>query len=181
MLPNFKLQAWLVTALAAVWIAGVAEACTCPPADRVWARFEDSQIGTPDFWWGDPILIDEIRVCTHAVRFEFLVQQNQVMTRAALVFPNPDAELIESRLGLEPGTPKFASELEHFAKRYESLIAGLNSMFEIPAGHFLSVDFGAAEANECPILVPGRKLALQWRGHELLLRGYLDVYFAIAA
>jgi hypothetical protein len=114
------------------------------------------------------------------VRFELVVKQEGILTRAALVFPKPDPELIESRLGLEPGNAKFASELEHFTKRYESLVASLHAMFEVPKRHFLSVSYENADANECPILEPGYKLALQWRGEEILLRGYLDVYFAVA-
>jgi len=178
MRPNSKLQTWSITALVAAAMAGEVEACPCPPADCEWSRFEGTYPGAPDFWWGDPIPIDEIRVCPHAVRFEFLAKHKDVLRRVALVFPHPDPELIESRLTLRPGTPKFDSELRHFSGRYESLTAALNSMFATPDGEFLSLDFRKAEASECPILEPGRKLALQWKGRELLLRGYLDVYFA---
>jgi hypothetical protein len=156
-----------------------AQACPCPPTACEWVRFEDSFPGAPDFWSGPPVLIDEIRVCPHAVRFEFLVKQRGILMRAALVFPRPDEELIESRLTLRRNTAKFASELRHFSKRYESLVVALNRLFVVPDGQFLSLDFHSAEANGCPFLETG-KLALHWHGQEVLLRGYLDVYFATA-
>ncbi|HET9886717.1 MAG TPA: hypothetical protein VFR10_04330 [bacterium] len=181
MLPNSKLQAWSMTVLVAAWSVRDAEACTCPPVECEWVRFEDPTPHAPDFWWKrEHVLMDQIRVCPHAVRFEFLVKEKGVMMRAALVFPRPDEQLIETRLGIPRSTPKFASELRHFSKRYESLVAELNKMFNVAPGQFLSLDFGAKEANECPTLFPAEKLALEWQGHELLLRGYLDVYFATA-
>jgi len=180
MLPIPIIRSWSIIALVAAVSASSASACNCPPVECEWVRFEDTHPGAPDFWWGEPVLIDQIRACPHAVRFEFLVKQRGVLQRAALVFPRPDPELIVSRLGLRRDTSEFASELAHFSGRYRSLVAGLNAMFSIPAEGFVSLDFGSAEADECPVLEVGRKLALQWQGHELFLRGYLDVYFATA-
>lgn len=39
---------------------------------------------------------------------------------------------------------------------------------------------GQDSAAAAPIIVPKHLLALRWRGEELKLRGYLDVYFAPA-
>jgi hypothetical protein len=179
MLRKHTLHTGSIIALLTALSPTDAQACPCPPTACEWVRFEDSFPGAPDFWYGPSVLIDEIRICPHAVRFEFLVKQSGVLMRAALVFPRPDEELIESRLTLRRNTAKFASELQHFSKRYERLEAALNKLFAVPDGQFLSLDFHSSEANECPSLETG-KLALHWQGHEVLLRGYLDVYFATA-
>lgn len=157
----------------------VATACPCPVTDCGWSRFEDPSPGAPDFWWGEPIVVEEVHVCPHAARLEFLVKQRGLWVRAALVFPNPNAELLESRLGLKIGSAFAASELDHYTKRYAQLVTALNAMFRVEPGRFLSADFHTAEASESPFLEPGLKLALQWHGREILLRGYLDVYFEI--
>jgi hypothetical protein len=151
--------------------------CTCPQRSFGWVLFEDSNRGVPDFWWQDSLQVKEITICDHGINFLFLTEQHGNQQVAGLIFVNPSAELIETRLGLSPCDPRFRSELEHFRKRYSTLLRELNRM---SGGKFETggeLDFWNTESDQKPLIInPARRLILKWRGEEIELRGYLDVY-----
>lgn len=151
---------------------------SCPQQSMGWTLFVDANLGTPDFWWTDSVTVREIYRCEHGVQFLFLTKQKGRLSHTALVFPKPSPRMLAERLDLEPGSRKLASEYEHFAGRYEALTKALEELSggTLVVGARLSFQDKTTEG--APIIVPKHLLALRWRGQELKLRGYLDVYFA---
>lgn len=151
----------------------------CDPSPAMgWMLFADTNEGAPDFWWTDAVTVREIYVCAHGVQFLFVTNQYGRPHHTALVFPKPSRQMLAGRLDLETTDPKLTSELLHYEGRYQALTAALQ---ELSAGTLVPgvrASFETAAGNERPVLVPNRLLALRWRGQELKLRGYLDVYFA---
>lgn len=153
----------------------------CPQRSMGWMLFVDANRGTPDFWWtADAVVVREIFVCEHGVQLLFVTRQDGRLQHTALVFPRPTATLLAERLGLAPGSERLEAELRHFTDRYAALnaaLAGLTHGLLAPGSRLTFPEQGVTAA---PILIPNRKLALRWKGREVLLRGYLDVYFSSA-
>lgn len=149
----------------------------CAVSSYGWTLFVDSNVGTPDFWWGPPVPVREIFVCEHGVQFLFVTRQHERLHHTALVFPTPTRALLAHRLNIQDEV-LLESEFEHFRHRFQALTDSLESMSgsTLQAGTRLS--FGESRGPAFPLLVVGRKLELHWRDAELKLRGYLDVYFA---
>ena len=151
--------------------------CSCHRGSFGWVLFEDTNPGVPDFWRQDSLKIQEITVCDHGISFVLLAEDHGNLQVAGLVFVNPSEKLIETRLGLRPCDPRFVTELEHFRKRYSFLHRELN---RLSGGQFETggkIDFSNTESDQRPLIIdPARRLILKWRGEEVELRGYLDVY-----
>jgi hypothetical protein len=141
-------------------------------------RFDDSNVSPnmPDFWILEAIDVDEISVCSHGVSLMFTTQQDDNLIIAALFFPEPSAELLESRMGLRGGT--LHDELERLTARYDVLRGKIEQQFGSLFDQYGRVDFRPMTAETRPrLLDPHGRLALEWRGSVFELRGYLDVYF----
>jgi hypothetical protein len=152
--------------------------CPCPQASLGWMLFNDSNRGTPDFWWTPSVDVREIFVCEHGVQFLFLTRQRGLLLHTALVFPKPSRRMLAARLGLAPGSEKLESEYAHFRERYDSLLEELRSLSGGSLVEGTLVAFDRATGESRPVIVPNHRLELRWRGEVLKLRGYLDVYFA---
>jgi hypothetical protein len=142
-----------------------------------WMLFVDANQGTPDFWWTDSVTVREIYRCEHGVQFLFVTNQKGRPSHAALVFPKPSRAMLADRLGLQPRSQKLEQEYVHFVMRYAALTKALEDLSggTLVEGARLSFQ---EKGGAAPIIIPKTLLALRWRGQELLLRGYLDVYFA---
>lgn len=178
-LPLALLIAVAAPASAGRW-CGDAPYPDCPQRSMGWMLFVDANHGTPDFWRSDSVVVREILVCEHGVQLLFVARQDGRMQHTALVFPRPTATLLADRLGLASGSARLAAELRHFTERYTALNAALAAL----TGGVLEVGARLTLAERGPtappILIPNRRLALRWKGEEVLLRGYLDVYFSSA-
>ena len=151
----------------------------CPPQSMGWTLFLDENIGTPDFWYTvDSVTVREIYRCEHGVQFLFVTNQGGRPTHTALVFPNPSRKMLAERLGLELGSAKLEQEYNHFAARYAALTKALEDLTGGTLVVAARVSFENPVGADAPIIIPKNLLALRWRGQQILLRGYLDVYFA---
>jgi hypothetical protein len=144
--------------------------CNCPQMTSGWLLFADSSTRTPDFWREPVVVVEEIAICPHGVRFLFMAEDERVPYLTALVFANPvaDKRLYRRR------------DWSALCAAYSALRAGvvLFAGGELEQGG--SLDFRNVSAAARPrILQPCRRLALAWRGKEFPLRGYLDVYMTM--
>ena len=152
------------------------ETYPCPLNSYGWTLFVDSNKGTPDFWWGPPVPVREILVCEHGVQFLFVTEQRGQTQHTALVFPTPTRPLLAYRLDIQDEV-LLESEFEHFRGRFAALTDSLDSISGGTLGVGRRLSFDEQRGEDSATLITG-KLALAWRGRELFLRGYLDVYFA---
>jgi len=95
----------------------------------------------------------------------------------ALVFPNPSRPLLAERLELEPGGARLEKEFEHFQGRYTRLLEELSRISSGTLVMGTPRRFPPGDEGEAPTIIASTRLVLCWRGEELKLRGYLDVYF----
>jgi hypothetical protein len=146
---------------------------SCPLSPGGWVLFVDANRRVPDFWHEDTLVIEEIDVCRHGVSFVFEGRDDGNLYLAALVFVNPSGEAWDA----DPSEIRFGEPWEYFESRYAELLARLN---RVSGGAFAAggrFDFRSLRRNQRPmILHPMWRLALFWRGREVGLRGYLDVY-----
>jgi len=142
-------------------------ACSCPQTNGGWLLFADSSLRTPDFWWQEEVVVQEIAACAHGVRFVFVANDRENSYLTALVFTDPPSR-IRNGNRIPPSGPRAAMAL------LRSQIAQvLDSDLEAEG----RMDFRYLPMDERPRIVrPWRRLALVWQGRELELRGYLDVY-----
>lgn len=150
----------------------------CPQQSMGWTLFVDANLGTPDFWWTDSVTVREIYRCEHGIQFLFVTQQKGQRCHTALVFPKPSRRMLAERLDLAPGSERLAAEYAHYAARYDALTKALEDMSGGMMVDGVRASFREWVVGDTPVIVPKERLALRWRGGELLLRGYLDVYFA---
>jgi hypothetical protein len=150
---------------------------SCPQTSSSWTIWPDSAPGAPDFWWKpDAVTVEEISLCAHGIHFVFPAEQDGTVRPTALIFPYPSPELLAGRLGLAAGSDKLACEHEHFQRRYAALLDGLERLSGGSLTGRARETFAPSDPDQ-PRIVPNSRLALLWRGEELALRGYLDVYF----
>lgn len=154
--------------------------CTCPQKTLGWMLYADSNHGAPDFWWTASVDVREIFICRHGIQFLFITQQRGQPHWTALVFPKPSPVMLAARLILEPGSDRLQKEFEHFQGRYEALLAELERISggTLVEGTRLTFD---KLGPDTPTIIPNHRLVLCWRGEELKLRGYLDVYFTLVS
>lgn len=150
----------------------------CPQSSMGWMLFVDENTGTPDFWWTDSVDVREIYVCVHGTQFLMVTTQKGRRHHTALVFPRPSRPMLAARLHLDPDGATLAAELAHYEERHAALRSALAEMSGGTLVEGTRLSFPGRPGDGSPVLVPGRKLELHWRGRTLKLRGYLDVYFA---
>lgn len=144
--------------------------CSCPQTSHGWLLFLDSNTRTPDFWWEDEIIVQEISTCPHGIRFLFVAEEGGNPHLVALVFADPATN---PRIGARPDS-------RWLAKRYAALRTALSQLTDGELEAAGRLDFQPTPLHERPRIVePWRRLALVWRGRELELRGYLDVYMTL--
>jgi hypothetical protein len=132
----------------------------------------------PDFWAEEALEVDEISVCRHGVALVFTTRQDDNLVIAALFFPEPTAELLESRMRLWRGTDRTRQELNRLTGRYTELRTHVEQQFGPYFDEWGRVDFRTMEETTRPrLLDPRHRLALEWQSSIFELRGYLDVYF----
>ena len=131
-----------------------------------------------DFWWTDSVTDREIFICQHGVQFLFVTGQRGVPNYTALVFPRPSRRMLGERLRLAPCSCRLEKEYKHYAWRYTSLLAALERISGGALRPGARLSFETAAGRERLVIIPNLRLVLRWRGEELKLRGYLDVYFA---
>ncbi|MFN8179222.1 MAG: hypothetical protein U0167_14925 [bacterium] len=152
----------------------------CPQQSMGWMLYVDANHGAPDFWWTDSVTVQEIFRCEHGVQFLFVARQQGQPHQAALVFPKPSRTLLADRLNLAPGSAQLESEYAHYAARYVALAKALEDLSGGTLVEGARLSFQDSARGTAPIIVPKSLLVLRWRGQELRLRGYLDVYFSLA-
>jgi hypothetical protein len=150
--------------------------CSCPLHAHTALLFGDCSRRTPDFWHEDSLAVQEIIVCSRGISFVFPGHDEGSLFLSVLVFPNPrgDAWRGDSRWR------STQADREADEDRFHSLLNGLSRV----AGHALDagawIDFGAPGSGLPPQLVdPSHKLLLRWKGEDVPLRGYLDVYLSV--
>lgn len=170
-----RLRTFTAGAVAAAAIAaGAAVAqdgsCTCPQTSRGWLLFVDSNTRTPDFWRKDEVVVEEIAICPHGVRFVFVAEEDGNPYLTALVFANPVAD---TRLYRRRDWTELCSDYSALRTAVGELAGG--GLEQAGRLDFRDTPFG----NRPRIVQPWRRLALIWRGREIKLRGYLDVYMTM--
>jgi hypothetical protein len=146
---------------------------SCPLASGGWVLFVDSNRRVPDFWLEAALVVQEIDVCRHGISFLFEGRDEGNNYQAALVFVNPSGDAWSE----EPDEVSSLQDRSEFQERYDSLLEELRGVAGgIPAGGG-RIDFRSLPPGDRPrILSPMWRLALQWKGREIPLRGYLDVF-----
>jgi hypothetical protein len=140
--------------------------CRCPQTTDGWLLFPDSSPRTPDFWWQDEVVVQEILSCPHGLQFRFLAKERGNLHLVALVFTTAPA-----RPYRDPARSRRALDL--LEVKVKELMGGTL----VETGR---MDFRHLPEDQCPrILQPSRRLALEWQGQEVELRGYLDVYLTL--
>jgi hypothetical protein len=130
--------------------------------------FQDSTPGTPDFWWQDEVVVQEITICAHGIEFRFMAEERGNPYLVALVFTTPPP-----RLGSRYELPADKHNLDALRTKVRRLMGGALEGFG-------TMDFHCATSEERPrIREPWRRLVLEWRHQEVELRGYLDVYMTM--
>jgi hypothetical protein len=160
-----------LTFTAAAWAKGSpGYPCSCPQTSRGWLLFADSNTRTPDFWWEDEVLVQEISICPHGIQFRFVAEEGGNPHLVALVFANP---LTSARLHTRPDSP-------WLCKRYAALRTALSQLLDGALEQTGRIDFQSIPLDQRPRIVkPWYRLALAWRNREVELRGYLDVYMTL--
>lgn len=144
--------------------------CTCPQTSRGWLLFADSNTRTPDFWREDEVVVQEIAICRHGIRFLFVAEEDGNPYLMALVFANPVAD---TRLYRRPDWTRLCSD-------YSALRTALNGLTDGLLERTGHLDCQGTPWHERPrIMRPWCRLALVWRDREVKLRAYLDVYMTM--
>jgi hypothetical protein len=129
----------------------------------------------PDFWWRGAVSIREISVCPHGIHFLFVEKQADQHFLMALILKKPSKEMVEKKLRIRgDGTP-VRETFDRDLKSYFLLIEELGRISDGALSATSQMSFLEVVENERPKLVPWR-LTLRWRGVELEMTGYLDLY-----
>jgi hypothetical protein len=151
----------------------------CPQTTDGWVLFDDNNPRVPDFWWADSVIVRTIDVCSHGIHFFFFSEEDGQPRYVALVIVKPTRELFETRVPCRLGDASLATRLERATRRYADLVATLERLFEVRFSPEGRIDFVNRPLPEFPIISQPRGLTLRWRGTEIKLRGYLDVYMTM--
>ena len=154
------------------------EGC-CPQSSDGWLLFEDSNPRVPDFWRRDSVVVDVIDVCRHGINFYFVSEEDGQPRYVALVIVKPSRELYEKRVIRRVGDPPLETRLERAQRSYADLVAALEQLFEIACSPEGRIDFTNRPFGGRPVISRCRGLTIRWRGNEIKLRGYLDVYMTM--
>jgi hypothetical protein len=142
--------------------------CSCPQTSGGWLLFPDSSLRTPDFWWQDAVVVQEVTTCRHGIQFKFMAEERGNPYLVALVFTTPPAA---SRRRGEPFKP---------VRSLAVLRSQVNEVMGPELEAFGRLDFKHVPMDQRPLIVqPSRRLLLEWEGREVELRGYLDVYMTL--
>ena len=167
---SFTAGAVAAAAVASGAVGAQDGSCTCPQTSRDWLLFADSNTRTPDFWREDEVVVEELAICPHGVRFVFVAEEDRNPYLTALVFANPVADL---RLYRRRDWTALCGD-------YSALRTALGQLAGGALEQTGRLDFQGAPLDERPRIVrPWCRLTLIWRGRELKLRGYLDVYMTM--
>jgi hypothetical protein len=151
----------------------------CPQSSGGWVLFEDCNPRVPDFWKRDSVAVDVIEVCRHGINFYFVSEEDGQLRYVALIIVKPTRELYETRVIRKIGDPPLEIRLERAKQKYVELVSTLGQLFGVafcPEGR---VDFTKHPLESRPLISPTSGLTLRWRGSEVKLRGYLDVYMTM--
>lgn len=152
--------------------------CSCPQTSIGWVLFEDSNDGVPEFWWQDSLEVQEISMCAHGITFVFLASERENLYVAGLVFVNPSGPLAEQRQRIELDGMLSGHGYNHYEERYSFLRDELERLSGGRLGSDGLIDFRMTCPVQRPVIInPARKLSLRWGTEEIVLRGYLDVFF----
>ena len=154
------------------------EGC-CPQSSDGWVLFEDSNRRVPDFWRRDSVVVDVIDVCRHGVNIFFLSEEDGQPRYVALVIVRPTRELYETRVVARVGDRPLEERLELADRKYAGLLTSLGMLLGVAFSPEGRIDFTNRCLADRPLLSPCRGLTLRWRGREIELRGYLDVYMTM--
>ncbi len=160
-------------------VAQAEEGGCCPQSSRGWVLFEDDNRRVPDFWKRDSVVVDVIDVCRHGVNFYFVSEEDGQPRYVALVFVKPSRELFETRVIRRVGDPPIETRLQRACQRYTELLANLERFLDVRLNPEGRLDFTNRPFEERPVISRRRGLSLRWRGGEIDLRGYLDVYMTM--
>ena len=142
--------------------------CHCPQMSGGWLLFPDRSRRTPDFWWQDQVVVQEITVCAHGIQFRFMAEERGNPHLVALVFTTAPTCFWPYR---DPAVSRRA--LAALEVKVNQLMGGTLT----DTGR---MDFKHMSEDQRPrILQPSRRLVLEWQGEEVELRGYLDVYMTL--
>ena len=142
--------------------------CRCPQTSGGWLLFPDLSRRTPDFWWQDEVVVQEITLCPHGVQFRFMAEERGNPYLVALVFTTAPPCYWPYR---DPAISRRA-----LAVLEARLIELLGENLTLSG----RMDFKRLPEAERPrIFYPSRRLVLEWQGQEVELRGYLDVYMTL--
>jgi len=167
---SFTAGAVAAAAVAAGAVGAQDGSCTCPQTSRNWLLFADSNTRTPDFWREDEVVVEELAICPHGVRFVFVAEEDRNPYLTALVFANPVAD---TRLYRRRDWTALCGAYSALRTAVVQLAGGGLE----PAGR---LDFRDSPWGDRPRIVqPWWRLALLWRGREIKLRAYLDVYMTM--
>ena len=178
-----------VTRMMAVSVATVAPAegageCSprgacCPQTTHGWVLFEDANRRVPDFWYADSVVVSVVEVCRHGINFMFVSEEDGQPRYVALVVVRPTLELFETRVPCRLGDAPIETRVARAKEKYENLVTTLEGLFGVvfhPEGR---IEFANRPFDDRPLISPCRGLTIRWRGAEIELRGYLDVYMTM--
>jgi hypothetical protein len=147
---------------------------SCPQTYPGWMLYLDPN-RVPDFWWKGTVSIREISICPHGIHFLFVEEQAGQDFLMALILKKPSKGMVERKLKIRgDGTP-VREALDRDLKSFYLLIEELRRISDGALSGTSQMSFLGAVAGEWPKLVPWR-LTLRWRGVELEMTGYLDLY-----
>lgn len=153
--------------------------CPCPQRAPGWLLYQDSNGDIPDFFSDKRVIVQEIQICEHGISFLFISEQNCNWHISALVIVRPSEEFLRERLGAWDSLTRIKKLKEQYLGRYFSLFFDLKKASN---GKFRSgsrMNFLRYSEDERPAIEPPKDLILHWRGHEIPLRGYIDVYYTM--
>ncbi|MBD3161015.1 MAG: hypothetical protein GF328_02835, partial [Candidatus Latescibacteria bacterium] len=127
--------------------------CSCPQYSSGWNLYLDANRGVPDFWFVDSLVVQEIAVCEHGIRFRFRVEQDENPHLAALVIVGPDENALKQRLGPPRSVPQRPAEIEHFRRRVTQLRSDLERLFKTPVEAGQRLDFRSAPLRDRPVIL----------------------------
>jgi hypothetical protein len=151
----------------------------CPQSSDGWLLFEDSNPRVPDFWRRDSVVVDVIDVCRHGINCYFVSEEDGQPRYVALIIVKPSQELYETRVIRRVGDTPLETCLERAQRNYADLVAALEQLFEIAFSPEGRIDFTNHTLESRPVISRCRGLTIRWRGNEVKLRGYLDVYMTM--
>ena len=153
----------------------------CPQVSSEWLLFEDSNPRVPDFWRRDSVVVDVIDVCRHGINFYFFSEEDGQPRYVALIIVKPTRRLFETRVLRRVGDAPLEVRLERAHRKYAELLATLEQLFAVRFSGGVRIDFTNHPLGDRPLISPCRGLTLRWRGTEIQLRGYLDVYMTMVS